>query len=243
MALCFQDTVNIHTLPAPSGITVWYANIPAIINAVFICGTYHNFRAMDNQIFKKQDFAFHCFNDLEIKTVNRFRALKKQLEWMAGRYLIKQMISTVFLENCPLDMITVSYQKQGAPFIDNHPDIPISMSHSHDYTAAACSDNPEHILGIDVEKIQKKGPDPAFLNTAFTQKEIESMPCHAAGIFTHWTIKEAYLKYIKKGFNESLHNVEVINGDIYHHQKKTNVRICSKKIRETYMISLVSSPN
>ncbi len=239
MALCFHNTINIHALSVKSDITIWYSNIPVIINSFFTSGTYHNCRPMVNEIFKKQDFAFPCFNDAEIKTINQFKALKKQLEWMAGRYLIKQMIQTFFLKDLPLERITLSYKDQGAPFVTDHPDIPISLSHSNEYTAVACSLNLKQTLGIDVEKISKK-PDAAFLKTAFTKNEIMHMPDEAAQIFRHWTIKEAYLKYIKKGFNESLHKVEVIHDQIFHHEKTIGVDIFSTQIENDYMLSLVS---
>ncbi|MFH2093291.1 MAG: 4'-phosphopantetheinyl transferase superfamily protein [Pseudomonadota bacterium] len=237
---CFHNQINIHALPAKPGIFIWYSNIPIIINSFFTSGTYHNLRPMVNEIFKKNDFAISCFSPAEIKTINSFKALKKQLEWMAGRYLIKQMIHTFFLTDIPLEQITLSYQDHGAPFITSHPDIPISLSHSHEYTAAACSIHPGQTLGIDIEKIDKK-PGPGFLKTAFTQAEIMNMEDDAAQIFKHWTIKEAYLKYIKQGFNESLHKVEVINNQVFHHQKKTSVDIFSTVINSEYALSLISN--
>ncbi len=149
------------------------------------------------------------------------------------------MIQTFFLKDLPLERITLSYKDQGAPFVTDHPDIPISLSHSNEYTAVACSLNLKQTLGIDVEKISKK-PDAAFLKTAFTKNEIMHMPDEAAQIFRHWTIKEAYLKYIKKGFNESLHKVEVIHDQIFHHEKTIGVDIFSTQIENDYMLSLVS---
>ena len=239
MAICFHNKINIHTLSVKLGITIWYSNIPIIINSFFTSGTYHNLRPVVNEIFKKEDFSISCFNTAEIKTINSFKALKKQMEWMAGRYIIKQMIHSLFLKDTPLEKINLSYQDHGAPFVTNHPDIPISLSHSNDYTAVACSINPGQTLGIDIEKIYKK-PDHAFLNTAFTKNEITNMEDDAADIFKHWTIKEAYLKYIKEGFNESLHKVEVIKDHIYHHQKKTGVDIFSCHIATDYVLSLIS---
>ncbi|MFH2061218.1 MAG: 4'-phosphopantetheinyl transferase superfamily protein [Pseudomonadota bacterium] len=239
MTICFHNNINIHTLSANPGVTIWYSNIPMIISSLITIGKYHNLQPMVNEIFKKEDFDISCFNLSEIKAINSFKALKKQMEWMAGRYIIKQMIHSVFLNDLPLEKINLSYHNHGAPFVTNHPDIPISLSHSHDYTAAACSIIPDQTLGIDIEKISKK-PGHAFLNTAFTKIEIMNMEDDAASIFKHWTIKEAYLKYIKEGFNESLHKVEFIKDHIYHHQKRIDVDIFSTRISTDYVLSLVS---
>jgi len=194
---------------------------------------------MVNEIFKKEDFVESFFSEGEISTINGFKALKKQLEWICGRILIKQMIQHIFLKNTPLEQICLSYQALGAPFVTDHPDIPVSLSHSNDYTVAACSLDKKQTLGIDIEKIAKK-TDIFFLKTAFTQDEILYLKDDAGAIFNNWTIKEAYLKYIKKGFNESLHRVEVINNEIFHNKKKINVDIYSQRIDTAYILSLVS---
>jgi len=194
---------------------------------------------MANESFQKDDFIAPFFSNEEIGTINGFRALKKQREWISGRYLIKYMIQQLFLESASFDQITLSYLDQGAPFLTSDPAIPISLSHSNDYTAAACCIDKEKTLGIDIEKIAEK-PDVYFMRTAFTQNEILNLKDDALEIFKNWTIKEAYLKYIKKGFNESLHKVEVINNEILHNNNKINVDVFSTIINDDYVLSLVS---
>lgn len=242
MASKIQNKIPFNTLSPKPGVTIWYSQIPIIIHLIFSNGTYHNFRPMVNEIFKKDDFIKPFFNNEELKTINGFKALKKQIEWICGRYVIKHMIQHIFLDNTPLDHITLSYLEQGAPFVSNSPDIPVSLSHSNDYTAAACSTDKRQTIGIDIEKITKK-PDIYFLKTAFTQNEILYLEDDAATIFKHWTIKEAYLKYIKKGFNESLHNVEVIHNEIFHNKKRINVDIYSQRIDKDYILSFVTDPS
>jgi 4'-phosphopantetheinyl transferase len=95
------------------------------------------------------------------------------------------------------------------------------------------------VLGIDIEKIGTK-PDKGFLKIAFTKKEIAHLKNNAASIFKNWTIKEAYLKQIKKGFNENLHKVEVIDNEIWHNQNRVNVEISSTIIDDNYVLSLVT---
>ena len=239
MGSIFQNKICINTLSPKPGITIWYARIPEIIHSIFKKEARPDLRALLNQLFKKQDFIKPFLSHEEINAINGFKALKKQIEWISGRYLIKQMMQQLFLGNASLDQITLSYLDQGAPFLTTHPDLPVSLSHSNDYTASACCKDKEKTLGIDIEKITKK-PDAYFMKTAFTQNEIAHLKDDAAQIFKNWTIKEAYLKYIKKGFNESLHRVEVINNEILHNNNKINVDVFSTFIDDDYVLSLVS---
>ncbi len=193
---------------------------------------------MRNRVFDKEDFRQSFLNSDEINTINGFKALKKQLEWISGRYLIKLMIQYNFSLHLPLNQITISYLDEGAPFLTHDPDIPVSLSHSNNYTAAAFCRNKTKTIGIDIEKIAKK-PDIWFLKTAFTQNEIIHLEDNADSIFKNWTIKEAYLKQIKKGFNESLHKVEVIDKEIWHNKKQINIDVYSTFI-DDYVLSLVS---
>lgn len=239
MPLTVQNKISINTLSPKPGVTIWYSKIPEIIHSIFSKTNYHSFRPLVNEIFQKDDFIKPFFSNEEINTINSFKAFKKQIEWMSGRYLIKQMIQSFFLKTSSLDQINLSYLEQGAPILKGHPEIPITLSHSNDYTAVGYSENKGQIIGLDIEKISKK-PDDNFLKIAFTQNEILNLKDDAEEIFKHWTIKEAYLKYIKKGFNESLHNVEVINNEILHNKKIIAVDIYSTIIDDDYVLSLVS---
>ena len=246
MTSSLQNKICINTLSPKQGITIWYTGIPDIIHSIFRKGKYHNFesnvfRTVVNETFQKDDFTRPFLSDDEITTINSFKALKKQIEWISGRYLIKQMMHHIFFRNLSLDQITLSYLEQGAPFLTHHPDVPVSLSHSNDYTVVACCKNKNQTIGVDIEKITKK-PDANFMKIAFTQDEILNLKDDAGpiSIFKNWTIKEAYLKYIKKGFNESLHRVEVINNEIRHNKKKINVDVYSTLIDDDYVLSFVS---
>jgi len=234
-----QNKLIVNTLSPKPGIIIWYCKIPDIIESILSNGIHPDYKSILNELFKKNNFIKPFFNDEEISTINSFKALKKQIEWVSGRVLIKQMLHHFFLKTVPFDQITLSYLEQGAPFVTQRPFIPVSLSHSSDYTTAACCKDKGQIIGLDIEKIANK-PDIFFLKTAFTQNEIVHLKDNTDRIFKNWTIKEAYLKYIKKGFNESLHSVEVINDEIWHNKKKISVDVYSTFI-DDYVLSLVSS--
>ena len=238
MTSIVQNDIKINILCPNREVTIWYVRIPRIIESIFHKGSIPDSKQMRNSVFDKEDFRQSFLNSDEINTINGFKALKKQIEWISGRYLIKIMIQYNFSLHQPLNQITISYLDEGAPFLTHDPDIPLSLSHSNNYTASAFCRNKAKTIGIDIEKITKK-PDVWFLKTAFTQNEIKHLEDNADSIFKNWTIKEAYLKQIKKGFNESLHKVEVIDNEIWHNNKQVNIEIYSTSI-DDYILSLVS---
>lgn len=238
MALSNVNQIPVGTLSATPGVTVWYCKISHITRAIFSKPNYHNSRPLVNEIFKKNDFRNGFFNTEEIRMANGFKAFKKQLEWLCGRFLAKQLIHSTVLPELPLEHITLKYMNEGAPYLPEAPGISVSLSHSYGYAAAAVCTDTQKKIGIDLEKIRKK-PDAAFLKTAFTQREITHLGTDAESIFKNWTVKEAFLKFIRKGFNESLHKVEVIGNTVFHHQKKIHLKVTSIKVDTAYILSLV----
>jgi 4'-phosphopantetheinyl transferase len=239
-SMLIRKNVTIYSLSPKPGVDIWYCNISDIIALIFSHGNYHNFRTMGNKLFTPESFTVSFLSDGEIKTVNRYKSLKKQVEWISGRFLIKQMVMDIFdLKSLEQPDLTIAYHDQGAPFLPEFPDTCISLSHSGNMTAAAISSIPNQKIGLDIETIEKK-PDVYFLKTAFTAKEIAGLNDTADSIFKHWTRKEAFLKYIQKGFNESLHHVEVLGEDIFYNKQKAPVFVYSLFIDSKVILSLVS---
>lgn len=215
--------------------------ISAIIHSIIRNATYHNYRPMLNQIFKKNDFQRNVFSDEEIEQMNGFKALKKQIEWMSGRVAVKALVRDKAAPDLSPDRITLAYRDKGAPYVEAFPGLPMSLSHSGNYTAAALSRDKGIALGIDIEKIGNV-PDDGFMKTAFTRAEIRAMPMTGAEIFRHWTLKEAFLKYLGLGFNESLHAVEIIGDRVYHHGSPQDIRIHTRFLQDSYAVSLIWGP-
>ena len=46
---------------------------------------------MGNKFFTPRDFRVDFLSDDEFNMVNQFRSLKKQVEWISGRFLIKHL--------------------------------------------------------------------------------------------------------------------------------------------------------
>jgi 4'-phosphopantetheinyl transferase len=219
-------------------VIVQTARISDIQDAVFHKGMQLDDQSMKNRVFSQPMFAERFLSDDEMVQINRFRALKKQVEWMCGRFALKILARDILDLDLPLEMIRIAYREKGAPYLVQFPRVPISLSHSGDYTAAALSRDPDILLGIDIEKITDL-PGASFMKTAFTKQEIAHMPKTAAAVFANWTVKEAFLKYLGLGFNESLHKVAVINRHIFHNSREQAVTTWLEMIDNRYALGLV----
>ncbi len=198
------------------------------------------YQVLKNIVFQPDMFRRPFLSSTEIKTLNRFKALKKQIEWLSGRFAVKKLVSSIsFVPNHYSDII-IDYEPDGAPYLPEYPDLPISISHSGDYAACALSRDSFIKIGIDIEKLDPSVIEHIF-KVAFTDREQSILKrCSDTAVFENWTAKEAYLKYIKKGFNESLKQVEVINGKIYHHRREVQgAALFSTRIDNEYALSLI----
>ncbi|MCP3942016.1 MAG: 4'-phosphopantetheinyl transferase superfamily protein [Desulfobacteraceae bacterium] len=237
----FPDDFSKNIFSPQPGISVCYTKIPDIINFVFTTAPDPNYKRLPDRKLKENNFKIPFLSAHELIMVNGFKAQKKQIEWACGRFSLKLFVQKMLIPDIALRDIRVSYHEKGAPFLTDYPNIPISLSHSGDYTAVAMGQNNQSPMGIDIEKIGTK-PDAFFMKTAFTQKEISHLSPTAKEIYRHWTLKEAFLKYIKMGFNENLHMVEIIDNEIFHHGKKQNLNSWSRTIDNQYILSVVTHP-
>ena len=84
--------------------------------------------------------------------------------------------------------------RSGRLFIEDMPQLFVSISHSNGVVAACCSDAP---VGIDIEKIRK--------TTARLKKKIaDNSSISDEEFFKDWTLKEAYLKASGISFSKML---------------------------------------
>lgn len=202
-----------------------------------------DYRFQKSVVINAGDFSRGLFSAAEIEQVNRFRARKKQIEWMAGRCAAKTLL--MGLGTCPSqpEQVEIHYEIGGAPYPAHDPLIPLSIAHAGNLAVAAAALQPRIRLGIDLETIAE--PVPKYLaQTAFTaaeRREIKAAPVYAEALYHKWTIKEAFLKYIRQGFAESLHRVEILHNQVYHRRElMKNLKIVSWREND-YCCSVVFS--
>ncbi|MDY0131849.1 MAG: 4'-phosphopantetheinyl transferase superfamily protein [Desulforegulaceae bacterium] len=192
---------------------------------------------------KAADFYFlgNFFSAREIKTINGFKTIKKQFEWMSARIGIKNLVKNKYPH---LSFRSIETEKDiyGAPLIKNLPFLNISISHSGKYAVSAI--NEKQRIGIDLEELKCLNTK-YLLYAGFSKKEKKlTCPENYFEILKLWTIKESYLKYIKKGFNESLKKVEIIKNKIYHNGVPIK-NVCTESffLLENYVVSFVYENN
>ncbi|MBF0377552.1 MAG: 4'-phosphopantetheinyl transferase superfamily protein [Desulfamplus sp.] len=242
------------------GITINYMEIPFFIKRVIREKTEQHlsdFTTKRNSTFDFDDFKVKFLCQHEIDCVNRYKSMKKQIEWISGRFVVKNMVKQLIAPNIELSDLQILYKEEGSPFLDKFPSVNISITHSGDYVAAAlCSTGKK--IGIDIEKrdytpaksSESDSSNPfsnSFMKIAFTQREIDSIALkyrkdaeEGEEVMRRWTIKEAFLKYIGRGFNEKLKAVEVLDDKIlYNGQEVNNIEISSFNIDSNYLLSLI----
>ncbi len=178
----------------------------------------------------------------EIKKINSFKVLKRQIEWMCGRLAVKKVLKYVESKAPDENEIMVNTDENGAPYPPESFPYPISISHSNDYAAAALCKTRDKQIGFDLEKVENKDLT-HLLESGFTLKERQIMdPKDHSNIYKNWTIKEAYLKLLKMGFHEPLNSVEIIDNTIFHNDEIIkNVEITSFELKKNYIFTLCNT--
>jgi len=201
--------------PGPS-YRLAFLSIPALLKQALKVSIGETYRTAPPRTFTAQDFRERFLGPDELIALNGFKALKKQVEWMAGRYAAKQLAGR-YLKHRPTPVQTrVAYRQKGAPYFSDDPTLCLSISHSGDFAVAGLGLTPSCVLGVDLEQIRPESRS-TVLRTAFSPREVQALEgLDDAALFRHWTAKEAYLKYIGMGFHESLKRVEILNGTIFH---------------------------
>ncbi|MCP3953353.1 MAG: 4'-phosphopantetheinyl transferase superfamily protein [Desulfobacterales bacterium] len=174
-----------------------------------------SYQTLKARAFAVDDLRDDFLSGDEIRQVNSFKALKKQVEWIGGRYALKTVVAKTLPAAGCARWISVAYEPRGAPYLANRPEISISISHAGEYALAGVSGNLDTRIGLDIERIGRQGLG-EVMKVAFTDREIKAARDSPEEACRIWTRKEAYLKFVKTGFRESLKRVDVSGGTIVH---------------------------
>jgi 4'-phosphopantetheinyl transferase len=100
--------------------------------------------------------------------------------------------------------------EKGKPYLENHPEIHISISHSINKIVYGYS---EKNFGIDIEKVRDvRNFNYRFFKKVLNDKEFEFLFVNSKSFETDfmkiWTKKEAYLKYLGTGISNNLNVID-----------------------------------
>jgi 4'-phosphopantetheinyl transferase len=193
---------------------------------------------------KASDFAAPLLAPSELERVNAFKSRKRQAEWMAGRLAAKTLAAAGDSEDPAPSDIAVAYHPEGAPYLVRRPDLSLSISHAHDYAVAGLATQPGRVLGLDLEKKRPLEIE-YILRAAFSDRERRQPDAADQGrFFACWTLKEAYLKYLGRGFRESLKQVEILADGVIHHRGRPQVNLSTRVLQPVpdYTLAVVMGP-
>ncbi len=190
------------------------------------------------------DFTRPLLAPAELDRVNAFKSRKRQAEWMAGR-LAAKTLAAVSTPAAPAPAtIEIAYHPEGAPYLQHRPDLSLSISHTHDYAMAGLGHRAGMVIGLDLEKKRPLEID-YILRTAFSDRERRRLdPADQDRFFACWTLKEAYLKYLGRGFRENLKRVEILEGTNIRHHGQTVAGLSVQVLHPfpDYTLAVVSDP-
>ena len=185
------------------------------------------------QKIKNQDYQiavmkiYESLNQLiklsDIQNISKFKTERRK----------KEILSTRLLLNKLLPNATISYNKYGAPYLEN--DNFISISHSIKFVAIIIS---KFRVGIDIEKITKK---PLRLSSKFIANS-EHFPLSEEKATLIWSCKEAIYKWHQKGNINFISDIKISKFNVknegkliakFKHQKLT---LHYQKINDYFLV-------
>lgn len=126
---------------------------------------------------------------LHITRIPENAGTRRDCEKAATRSLIAEVFG---------DSITLAHTPEGAPMIEGHPEIRISLSHSKDFCILATGNRPNINIGVDIESARQQllRVAPRFLTQTENRLAGETSDAQAKLelLLKLWTIKEAVYK-------------------------------------------------
>jgi 4'-phosphopantetheinyl transferase len=150
----------------------------------------------------------------EEKRAAKFLVKRAKEDFVAGRGILRELLSR-YLRQDP-SAIRFTYGEQGKPALfisaDHSSSLQFNVSHSNGFAVFAFAAGAR--VGIDVEQVRADFPGEQIAELYFAEEEsaeIRTLPeeRRAAGFFTIWTGKEAYLKARGEGLQTPLRNFQI----------------------------------
>ncbi len=218
------------------GIHFCLVHIPAMLKALLPQIVGPGYQTRPGCQFRPDQFAQPVLSPAELKGLNRLFALKKQVERLAGRWAVKNLV----MQETGLspDAIEIHNDASGAPCLAPSFDYAISITHSGDYALAAlCGE--ANAIGVDMEAISPVDI-PALLHAGFSNKEQSAYAgADLETILKIWTIKEALLKYRRTGLKTSAKKIEWLHETLYENHAPIDDVLVKSYQRDKIIFSVV----
>ena len=116
----------------------------------------------------------------ELQATEAFGSERRRLEYLSWRALVRQHYGVA---------LQFAYNTLGAPYLVNHPEYHLSVSHTDDAVVVLVS---EHRCGVDMERLDRRF---RHIQTKYLTAEEESLSDHPHFLAIAWCAKEALYKY------------------------------------------------
>lgn len=182
-------------------------------------------------------YASSILTDEENRVFKHLKIKKRKVEWLSGRIAAKKAFASYMSSlHCTnrVSSISILNNQARAPYIVGHPELHLSISHSHEYAVALIA---RFKIGIDIEKIE---PRPDSLAHYFCSQEeramLEQEPMRKDELLTYfWSRKEAVSKFLGLGGKMNFKQISTVNDEIEISQEK--IRLVSGEC-EGYWVSI-----
>jgi 4'-phosphopantetheinyl transferase len=158
----------------------------------------------------------------ETAVYNNLKTAKRRQDWLLGRWTAKKLLQELIRGNngqtISSELISIIAAEDGAPSVRIDPaagksdlQFTISISHSHDTSFCAAVQNPEWVLGADLEWVEARPP--RFIDDYFTDKErvfLQGIAPQLLDMYVtaFWSAKEAALKAVRQGLRFDTRSIE-----------------------------------
>ncbi|SIR32149.1 4'-phosphopantetheinyl transferase [Rhizobium sp. RU20A] len=147
--------------------------------------------------------------DAERQEASRYLRAEDRDRFLLGRLILRDLIHTS--TGLPVSAIVLKRDSHGRPFLPADPDLDVNLSHSGDRVAAAVGRGLR--VGIDVEQHRTGLDIVAIGRQVFTPYERAVIAAAGSGalaaFFTQWTLKEALIKALGRGFLDDPRRIEI----------------------------------
>ena len=221
------------------GIDLCLVHIPGMLDALLPDSVGPGYMTRPGCRFRPDQFAQPVLSPGELDGLNQLFALKKQVERLAGRWAVKNLVMQA-TGLCP-DAVEIHNDPSGAPALAPGLDYVVSISHSGDYALAAIRPGKTRSIGVDMESVRPVDI-PALLHAGFSSREQRAYA--GAGLDTIlkiWTIKEALLKYRRTGLTLPVKKIEWLDETLYENQVMVDDVFVTSFHRDNVIFSMVFS--
>ncbi len=186
---------------------------------------------------KGDEYASAVLNVDEFEIFKKFKIKKRKVEWLSGRIAGKQAFANYISSlHCTNRILTISILNNQArsPYIVEHPELYLSISHSNEYAVAVIA---RFKIGIDIEKIEPRPDSLANYFSSDEEKEVlKNEPLRKDDLITFfWSRKEAVSKFLGLGGKLNFKQISTVNDEIEVSQEK--IRLVSG-MHDGYWISM-----